>query len=213
MVPEPGSLLDEPDRGMSIGRRLWLSFRDMRAATRDLIDERPSEARLLFLVLLSDVIFFLSWAIMLVVAPGSETRSQLPAEVALMLILIFLCRTAVLYIFSALVGIVCRMAGGQGSWRDTRTGVFWASLAASPIGVLGALIGGMVLHVADGTSMISGDTVLLVRFCVGFAVFVFFLSAGVAEAQRFKNTSPVFIAFSVLAIGLAAALMAVTAKG
>lgn len=199
---EPGALLDAPDTGMSLHERLALSYRDMRRAVRSLIEEQPSEARLLFFVLLSDVIFFLSWTLSLVVSPGAETRTQLPAEIALLLVLIFLCRTATLYAFSGLVGAVCRLCGGQGSWRDTRTGVFWASLAAAPVGVAAAVVAGLVRLLAGDA--VDEAAVVGLRFSAGFVVFVFLVSASVAEAQRFRATSPVFIAFSILAIGLAA---------
>ena len=35
---------------------------------------------------------------------------------------------------------------------------------------------------------------------IGMVFFVFFVSASVAEAHRFRNTSPVFVTFSVLTV-------------
>ena len=140
-------------------------------------------------------------------APGAETRTQLPAEIALMLVVVFLCRTAVLYAFSGLVGAVCRAIGGQGSWADTRTGVFWASLAAAPVGVLAAVLAVGALHLTRGSGMIDESLIMVMRFSFGFAVFVFLLSAAVAEAQRFRMTSPVFIAFSAFAIAAGAVVI------
>ena len=209
-APEPAIPVDrsEPPEGMGLHERIWLSYRDIRGAIRGLIAERPSEARLLFFVLMSDVIFFFSWTLSLVVAPGRETKAQLPIEIALMLIVIFLFRTATLYAFSGIVGAICRMIGGKGAWWETRTAVFWASLAAAPVGVLCALIGAGLLHAA----LLEESTILLMRFTLGFAVFVYFPSAAVAEAQRFQRTSPVFIVFSVLAVTLGGILMTL-AKG
>ncbi len=194
----------EPLKGMSVWARIRLSYRDMRHTTRALIEEEPSEARLLFFVLLSDVIFFLSFGVRLIVSPISAVEDILPvpAQLGSLLLLIFLFRTAALYIFSAIVCIVGRMRGGTASWRDTRAAIFWASLVAAPIGVFGAILGASFSHLEPfypifGSMLMAWPTVL-----IGIVAFVFFLSAGVAEAHRFERTSPVFITFSVLTVVL-----------
>lgn len=195
----------EPVRGMSLWSRIKLSYIDMRRTTRVLLDERPSEARLLFFVLLSDVVFFLSRGVALVIAPGSPAHNILPENIGIWLIIVFLGRTLTLYAFSALVAIVCRAFGGQGGWRETRTGVFWASLVAAPIGVAGALVVAAFSHLEPFLPIFGEPMVALPPQWIGIVAFVFFLSAGVAEAQRFRHTSPVFIVFSVLTVFLSLA--------
>lgn len=64
--------------------RILDAWRDMPASTRRLIKERPSEARLFFFVLLSDLIFFLSFSVKTVVSPTSMAESVLPNDVALL---------------------------------------------------------------------------------------------------------------------------------
>ena len=203
---------DEPVAGMALSDRMWLAWQDMRASTRALIDENPSEARLLFFVLLSDVIFFLSRTLSLVVAPGSAASKFLPLEIGLWLIGVLILRTATLYAFSGLVGLVGRALGGQGSWRETRTGVFWASLVAAPVGVLGALIGAGFGHLEEHAPIFGTDLFVIAPLTLGIVAFVWFVSAGVAEAHRFTRTSLVFIAFSVLAVVLAVAGIALYAQ-
>lgn len=192
-------------KGMSVWRRMVLSYKDMRATTRALIEENPSEARLLFFVLMSDVIFFLSRGLALVIAPSGAASSRLPLEIGLWLIIALFLRTATLYGFSALVAGTCRVLGGKGSWHATRAAVFWASLVAAPIGVIGSLITAAFAHLEKVWPVFAEDMVALPPLWIGIVVFVFFLSAGVAEAQRFRRTSPVFMTFSLLAVVLSIA--------
>ena len=67
---------DERIDGMSLWRRMLLSYSDMRAATRQLIGENPSEARLLFFVLLYPGISGLpvpaGWASFIANLPGGK---------------------------------------------------------------------------------------------------------------------------------------------
>ena len=199
-------------REITLWQRMKLSYVDMRAAVRELIAEDPSEARLLFFVLLSDIIFFLSRSLALVISPGAAASEKLPLEIGAILVFVFLARTATLYLFSGAVGAVCRALGGQGSWRDTRTGVFWASLVAAPIGVIGALIGAGMAHLEPYSPILTNAWVTMIPLLIGPVFFVFYLAAGVAEAQRFRNTSPVFMTFSVLTVILLLAGMYVYAN-
>lgn len=204
---------DEDDlRERGLFTRMAGALSNMRQSTRELIDEGPSEARLLFFVLLSDVIFFLSRTLSLVVAPGSATAKFLPLEIGLWLIGILFLRTATLYLFSGLVGFVCRALGGQGSWRDTRAAVFWASLVAAPIGVLGALIGAGFDRLAPAFPVFGTDAFVVAPLSLGIVAFVWFVSAAVAEAQKFTRTSLVFMAFSCLSVVGAIAAIAVHAR-
>ena len=70
--------------------RIVDAYADMRASTRSFIETKPSEARLLFLALLSDVIFFLARSISMVVAPPVEVQASLPEFVGLGVIIAFL---------------------------------------------------------------------------------------------------------------------------
>lgn len=200
----------EPLTGMSVWARMRLSYRDMRRTTRVLIEERPSEPRLLFFVLLSDVLFFLSRGVSLVVTPSVAVEQSLPvpAQLGMILVLALLLRTAILYLFSALVCVGGRLFGGRASWKDTRTGVFWASLVAAPVGIVGALVGALFANL-EGLSPVFASTVLTwPPLLIGPVAFVYFLSAGVAEAHRFPRTSPVFILFSILTVVVLAAVVA-----
>ena len=195
--------VSERDSGIPLSHRVFEAWKNMRASTRALLDERPSEARLLFFVLLSDVIFFLARTLSLVVAPSGATQAFLPLEIGLWLILVFVLRTASLYVFSGLVCFAGRGLGSTATWRETRTAVFWASLVAAPVGVLGALIGSGLGRLSTTFPVFREDVFVITPLILGPVAFVWFLSAGVAEAHGSNRTSPVFIAFSILAFMLA----------
>ena len=224
MDPETGALpevhlsdvqvAEEPEesRAMPLHKRVFSAWSDMRASTRTLIDEKPSEARLIFFVLLSDVIFFLARTLSLVVAPAAVTEEKLPLDIAFWLIGVFVLRTATLYVFSGIVGFIGRSLGGTGSWRDTRAAVFWASLVAAPVGVLGALLGAGLGHLSEIMPIFATTPFVIGPLVLGPVAFVWFISASVAEAHGTKRTSLVFIAFSILAIFVAIGLIAVAAQ-
>jgi hypothetical protein len=191
----------------TLSARIRLSFSDMRRATRLLLDENPTEPRLLFFVLMSDVIFFLNFGLKFVVSPaGASLESSLPSEFAGVIgglvAICFLLRTATLYVFSGAVTLFCKLLGGKGSWRDTRAGIFWASLVAAPIGLLGALLVVAMGYLAPELPVLAQPAAQMPVQLMGVVAFVFFVSAAVAEAHGFRNTSPVFVAFSLVTVAI-----------
>jgi len=192
----------EPVKGMSVWARMRLSFRDMREATRTLIEEDPSEPRLLFFVLMSDVIFFLSFGVRLVVSPSATVESAVPLPAALgaALVGVLLLRTLTMYVFAGLVTILGWPFGGRGGFKDLRAGVFWASLVAAPVGVFGALVGAVFANLETSQPIFAHPLLAWPPLLIGVVAFVYFLAAGVAEAHRFRRTTPIFWLFSVLTV-------------
>lgn len=198
--------------GMTLWKRVIGAWVDMRASTRLLINERPNEARLLFFVLLSDVLFFLARTLSLVVVPNAATEQFLPLEVGIWLIGVFVLRTAILYVFSGMIGVIGRALGGAASFRETRTAVFWASLVAAPVGVAGALIGAGFGRLAPHVPLFATDAFVIGPLVLGPVAFVWFISASVAEAHKARHTSLVFISFSVLALAFIIAAIAISTQ-
>ncbi|MEM9146316.1 MAG: Yip1 family protein [Pseudomonadota bacterium] len=194
----------EPLTGMSVWARMRLSYVDMRRTTRALIDENPSEARLLFFVLLSDVIFFLSYGVRLIVSPSDAVGDALPppAQLGVLLIGSLFLRTLTLYIFALVVCVVGRMLGGRGSFKAVRAGVFWSSLVAAPVGVVGAFVSGAFVQLEPALPMLALPVFAWPPVLVGIIAFVVFLSAGTAEAHRFPKTMPVLLGFTALSLVL-----------
>ena len=194
----------EPVQGMSVWARMRLSYRDMRAATRTLIEENPGEPRLLFFVLMSDVIFFLSFGVRLVVSPSAtiEQAMPLPAALGVALIGVLLVRTLSMYIFAGAVKILGWPFGGRASFKEMRAGVFWASLVAAPVGVFGALVGAVFANLEPVYPIFATPLFAWPPLLIGVVAFVYFLSAGVAEAHGFRRTTPLFWVFSLLTLAI-----------
>ena len=180
--------------------RIIDAWRDMAGSTRRLIDENPSEARLLFFVLMSDLMFFLSWTIKTVVNPDSIVASAMPKDVALLLVGALLLRTTSVYIFALIVGLFLRAVGGKGTLKDTRCGIFWGSFVAAPFGLLAAFLAVGMSSLEDVIPLFRNETVGLAPLWLGLLPFVWFVSAGAAEAHGFKRVFPLFAGLSLLCV-------------
>lgn len=187
---------------MGLAARILEAWGDMRASTRRLISENPSEGRLLFYILLSDMIFFLSWSLKAVVAPSLGARDLLPAEIGIWLIAALFLRTACVYLFAMVLGLAMKIFGGKGSGKDTRAGVFWGSIVAAPFGFLFAVVTVISSSLETSFPILQDDFISQVPYWASLVPFVYFISAGVAEAHRFKQTFPVFAGMTATAMVL-----------
>ena len=185
-----------------ITARVIDGWKDMRASTRRLIEENPTEGRLLFYILLSDMIFFLSWSLKAVVAPSAAASNMLPAEIGILLIAALFMRTFWVYVFSMVLWAVAKLFGGTGSARDTRAGVFWGSFVAAPFGLLFALVTVVFTSLEQTFPVLQGSVISQAPYWLSLIPFVYFISAGVAEAHRFKFTFPMFAGLTVTAMVL-----------
>lgn len=179
--------------------RILDAYADMRWSTRSIIQSAPSEGRLLFFALLSDVIFFVARSLSMVIAPPDGLVEALPAQFALGLFVAFLLRTSLFYVIAVIAVIVSRPFGGKGSWYDTRCAVFWAALVSAPVELFAAFVTVGVVQLGGQ----SGPLAFLVEapFFIGPIAFGFFLAAGIAEAQGFRYTYRVMAVTAVLFIG------------
>ncbi len=180
--------------------RILDAWKDMPASTRRLIAERPSEARLLFFVLLSDLIFFLSFSVKTVVSPTSIAESALPNDVALLLVVALMGRTASIYAFSVILGLILRVFGGTGTLKDTRAGVFWGTFVSAPFEVFAAILAVSMARLEGVMPFLSGETISLAPLWLGLLPYIWFVSAGATSAHGFKKFYPLFAALSLLCI-------------
>lgn len=197
----------------SLKDRILDAWSDMRASTQRLEGEQPSEARLLFYVMLSDVIFFLSWTIKTVVSPTAAAQAKLPLEIGMWLVLALLVRTSSMYVFAAFMRIVCRIFGGTGTWYQSRIGVFWGALAAAPFGVIAALVTVMMSWFEDSVPILKTDILALPPYYIGLIPFLYFISAGLAEVHGFKRVGFLFMGLSVAAVALSIFALYLSAQG
>lgn len=177
-------------------------WKDMRASTRRLIEENPTEGRLLFYILLSDMVFFLSWSLKAVVAPSEAAQIMLPAEIGILLVAALFMRTFFIYVFSMVLWAIAKLCGGTGSARDTRAGVFWGSFVAAPFGLLFALVTVAFTSLEQSFPVLQGSVISQAPYWLSLIPFVYFISAGVAEAHRFKFTFPMFAGLTITAMVL-----------
>ncbi|WP_316013127.1 YIP1 family protein [Roseobacter sp. HKCCA0434] len=193
------------ERHAGLAWRIVDAWRDMGTSTRRLIREDPAEGRLLFYVLMADIVVFLSWTLKTVVVP--HPAAPMPVQVSIVLVLILMGRTALMYSFAGISGFVLRALGGQGSYRDTRAGVFWGAFVAAPFSLAVALI-------TVGLAMVQGadapDWYVIPLYWVSLVPFIWFISGGLGEAQRMR-VAPIFLVLSVLTV--ATLFVALVASG
>ena len=190
------------------------AWRDMRASTRRLLREKPGEGRLIFYVLVSDMVFFISWSLKTLVAPASVAGSLLSAEsIPLLMIAALMLRTGLMYAFSALIWGCTKVARGSADWKDTRTAVFWGAFVSAPFGLLAAILAAVMGIWEPTFPSLANPLLQLPVYWLGLIPFVFYISAGVAEANNYRMTSPTFMAMSAVALGLTIAALVYGAEG
>ncbi len=180
--------------------RLLRSFYDMKGVTQELIHEQPSEARLLMFVLLSDMIFILSWCVKTIVSPTASAAAMMGTDVALWLVFALMLRTTAIYALALAIGVTMRIFGATGSLQDIRTGVFWGSFVAAPFGLLVAELAVAINGLENTLPFLKYEGIQLMPYWLGLVPFVWFVSKGVAAANKMENFIPVFGAISAVAV-------------
>lgn len=188
----------------SVTVRLARSFFDMRATTEELLSERPSEARLLMLVLLSDMIFTLSWALKTLVAPTEAATASMGSDVVLWLMVALMLRTTAIYALALVVGVVVKMFGGKATLFETRVGVIWGVFVAAPIGLIIAEFAVIINQFEGSSAFLQNQGVQMAPYWLGMVPFVWFVSKGAAAANRIDNAVPIFGTIATLAVILIA---------
>jgi len=188
----------------SVTVRMARSFFDMRATTEELLSERPSEARLLMLVLLSDMIFTLSWALKTLIAPTQAATASMGSDVVLWLMVALMLRTTAIYALALVVGLVVKAFGGKATLFETRVGVIWGVFVAAPVGLIIAEFS-VIINQFDGSfALLQSQGIQMAPYWLGMVPFVWFVSKGAAAANRIDNAVPIFGTIAALAVVLVA---------
>lgn len=183
--------------------RLLRSFYDMKGVTQELISEKPSEARLFMFVQLSNMIFVLAWCLRYVFTENMNTAQLTGANIVLWLIFALMLRTTAIYALALVIGTVMRVIGATANLQDIRTGVFWGAFVAAPFGLLIAELA-VIMNALDGTlPFLQHEGIQLLPYWLGVVPFVWFVSKGIATANKMENSIPVFGAISAAAVILA----------
>ena len=198
----PSALAAEDDLPLTMNDRILEAWRDMPTSTLRLLSEKPSEGRLLFYVVLSDVVFLMSWTLKTLLAPTSAALAKLPTDIGAWLMIAILFRTASLYVLAAVASAACALFGGRGTWKDTRAAVFWGALVSAPFGLLAALLGLLLSRGETVLPALADPVFALPPYYVGLVPFLWFIAAGVATAQRFERIGWTFLSLSVATVAL-----------
>lgn len=189
-----------------ITARVARSYIDMRATTEELLNEHPSEARLLMFVLLSNMIFTMSWALKMVVSPTATASAVAGSDMALWLVVALMMRTTAIYGLALGIGVIVKLLGGKATLAETRAGVIWGVFVTAPIGLAIALFVLFINEFEGTASVLQSAGIQMTPYWIGIVPFIWFVAKGAAAANRFDNIVPVFGVISAIAVGLAYAI-------
>lgn len=181
-------------QGFGLVDRFRRTWRDPRGAVR-LELETASESRLLFYAFASSVLFTLAALAAKTLNPTPAIARDYQTWVVTQAVVGTFFRPLALYGVAAVIGLLCRSAGGHGSYQATRTAVFWTGLVAAPAGValtaLGAAATG--LFGAPAEVGLLGET-------LGSVVWAALLAPGLAVAHGFASTRMIWAAFGLVIV-------------
>lgn len=158
---------------MSVSGDILATYRGPAVVVRRLLAAGPREDRALALVLAACVLAFVAQL------PGLARQAHLngaelpPLMGSRLLGTVFLA-PLFFYGLAAISHLAARLVGGQGGFWGARLALFWALMAVSPL----VLTQGLVAAMAG-----PGPATSLIR-AIGFAVFMWFWSAGLWQAER-----------------------------
>ena len=190
----------------SVTMRVARSFFDMRTTTMELLAEKPSEARLLLFVLLSDMIFILSWSLKALVSPTAGATQMMGTNVVLWLLVALMMRTTAIYAMAILIGWGVKMFGGMATFNDTRAGVFWGVFVAAPVGLVVSEFAVLINAFEASVPFLRAESIQMLPYWLGLVPFIWFTAKGAASANNFKSAVPLFGVLSAIAVGISLAI-------
>lgn len=186
----------------SITARVVRSYFDMRATTEQLLSERPSEARLLMFILISNMIFTMSWALKTLVAPTSAATASMGSDIVLWVVVALMLRTSAIYALALLVGGIAKILGGKATLAETRAGVLWGVFVSTPIGFAIAVLGVLINELEGSVLVLQNAGIQMAPYWLGILPFIWFVAKGAAAANRIDNVAPIFGAIATVFVVL-----------
>ena len=179
------------------GVREWLG---LTVSARSFIDKGSTVGRLLALVLITDLIFYLGLAIKMNALPIESTTAMFQQETSFWLVLAFFGRTAFLFALAGVLGGCARLAGGSGSMRRTLAGVVWGAMAAVPLAMVAALLAVLIGALQPVIPEFVMKWVTASPYWLSLVAFVWFVTRGAAEAHGLKRITPVLVPTMMLTV-------------
>jgi hypothetical protein len=181
---------------MGLVDRLARAWAAPRAAARAEI-AAAEESRLLFYAVSGSALFVLGRVGAQWIAPEGPAAADFAGWATAQIGAGLTLRPLSLYLAAGLIGFVCRGFGGAGSWKATRTAVFWTGLAAAPAAAALAVFGAALARAGGGWAVgYAGQE-------IGAVIWGVLLAPALAEAHGFRRSWGV-LAGLIAAAGLAA---------
>lgn len=184
----------------TLTHKMLYAWFHMAKSTQRLINDNPGERYMLILLMLSNLGFFMSWTMKAVIVPNEAGTALVSAQIGFLFFSAIVLRTGVLYLFAMVLAAMCRIFGGQGSWEDTRTAVFWGAFVTMPMGIAAAILSVLFTNLAIYFPIFNAPWIAVPPYWAGTIPFVWYVSAGVAKVHGFSRTSPLFLSMSVVAL-------------
>lgn len=204
------SMTDIQDRVInvrpSVTSRVARSYFDMRSTTEELLSERPSEARLLMFVLISNMIFTMSWALKTLIAPTTAASASLGSDAVLWLVVALMLRTTAIYALALVVGVIAKVLGGKATFAETRAAVFWGVFVSAPIGFAIAIFGVLINEFEGSVLLLQNTGIQMTPYWLGIIPFIWFVAKGAAAANRVDSVAPIFGAIATVFVVLGYAI-------
>ncbi len=181
----------------SVTARVIHAWFDMRRSVMWQIGRAPSEARLLAMLMGSNLAFFLSWTMKAVIVPNEAGVALFSLEIGALALIALFGRTAAMYLMAMVLGAVCRIFGGTGSWRDTRIAVFWGAFVTAPFGVAAALFSVLFTNLEVYYPIFGAPWIAMPPYWIGLLPFVWYIAKAVARVHGFRRTSPLFLGMTL----------------
>lgn len=155
--------------------------------------ETGSESRLVFYAFAGSVLFSLAALAAKTLNPTEVIARDWDQWVITQTVVGTFFRPLALYGVAAIIGLLCRTAGGTGSYYATRTAVFWTGLVAAPVGVALTVIG------ATATGLLGApEKVGLLGETLGSVVWAALLAPALATAHGFSSTRGIWSALGLV---------------
>lgn len=186
----------------SVTARVLNSYLDMQTTTRQFIAEKPSEGRLLLVLMLSNLFFVLSWSIKALITPTASAAEMMGADVTLWIVMAMMLRITAIYAMALVIGVVCKALGGNATMQETRAGVFWGAFVAAPIGLAIAGLASLIASLDQALPFLQYESIQMMPYWLGLVPFIWFVAKGAASANRLNNTIPLFGAMAAACVAM-----------
>lgn len=187
--------------------RVLGAWADLRGAMRLELDRDPSEGRLVFYAVLSQVVWLVGRLMDLAYGPlAPEVHSDVFALRAAGNTASLFFGVLMLYGVAALAHAIARALGGTGSWRDSRAAMFWAALVAALPTLAAHLLALIAFGVPGRPQQVAG--------MAGALILGYVLARCIAEAHGFAGFwrgFAVVLGMAAVVVGLVLGFAAVTA--